>query len=276
VAESLQLSLHTVDECWHAQRLCVLTPESRTPRVLPLETLVFDDDQVLLDGRVIDQSPTLAYALLNKPKHVTSSARDPSGKSDLSPFLRAMPPGCFAVGRLDRDTTGLLLFTNDGDLASAVLRPDHQTTKTYWLWLDEAVPDDDPRLSQLTEGILHNSQRLAAQSARILARTEYSTELELTLTQGRKRQVRLMCRALDLHLVHLHRNRIGPLTDAHLALGSWRSLEEAEVEALWQALGGRKKVRQRQMLALTRKANEARSAGTPLLRLEHWLEGSVE
>ncbi|HWZ87897.1 MAG TPA: hypothetical protein VNW92_03580, partial [Polyangiaceae bacterium] len=76
-------------------------------------------------------------------------------------------------------------------------------------------------------------------------------------------------------LVHLHRSRIGPLTDAHLALGSWRSLDEVEVEALWQAVGGRSKIRQRQLLALTRKANEARSAGAPLARLEHWLERSL-
>jgi 23S rRNA pseudouridine2605 synthase len=272
VAESLSLSLQEVDERWRAGRLSVITPASPEPQLLPLETLVFDDDQVLLDGIAIAPRPEPVYALLNKPKHVTSTASDPEGKSDLSPYLRAMPPGCFAVGRLDRETTGLLLFTSDGDLANAVLRPDHETAKTYWLWLDEAISDEDPRLSQLTAGVAHNGEQLYAKQVRILARSEHATELELTLTQGKKRQIRHMCRKLDLHLVHLHRRQIGPLTDANLALGSWRLLAPSEVEALWQAVGGRHDLRQRKVLALTRLAKKAREAGAPLERLEGWLE----
>jgi pseudouridine synthase len=183
-----------------------------------------------------------------------------------------MPPGCFAVGRLDRETTGLLLFTSDGDLANAVLRPDHETTKTYWLWLDDAISEQDARLARLTAGVPHDGEQLYAKQARILARSEHATELELTLTQGKKRQIRHMCRALDLHLVHLHRRQIGPLTDANLALGSWRMLSASEVEALWQAVGGRQDLRRRKILALTRQASTARDAGVPLLRLERWLE----
>ncbi len=272
VAEGLGLSLQRVDECWRAGRLLVVTPERAERQLLALETLVFDDDQVLLDGVPIARRVPLVYALLNKPMHVTSSARDPSGKGDLSLYLRAMPPGCFPVGRLDRDTTGLLLFTNDGDLASAVLRPDHETTKTYWLWLDETVSDDDSRLARLVEGVSLDGRLLGAKCARVVARSEHATELELTLTQGRKRQVRRMCRALGLRLVHLHRRRIGPLTDAGLALGAWRLLARAESDALWRAVGGRAKVRQRQVAALARQAHAARMAGTPHTRLEQWLE----
>jgi len=271
VAEGLAVSLQHVDERWHAGRLRVVTPDNAAPRRLPLEALVFDDDTVLLDGVALEGGRPPVYALLNKPKYVTSTARDPRGKSDLSPYLRAMPQGCFAVGRLDRETTGLLLFTSDGELASAVLRPDHQTTKTYWLWLDETLSDDDPRLDSLLQGVSHNGELLTAQHARITARSEYATELELTLTQGRKRQVRHMCRALDLRLVHLHRSRIGSLTDAGLELGSWRSLTPTEIDGLWQSAGGRAKVRSRKLLALTRHASDARTAGAPLARLEHWL-----
>ena len=276
VAESLRLSLQDVDERWRAGRLRVMTPQSPEPQLLPIDTLVFDDDQMLLDGIAIARGPKPVYALLNKPKYVTSTASDPDGKSDLSPYLRAMPPGCFAVGRLDRETTGLLLFTSDGDLANAVLRPDHETTKTYWLWLDDTISDEDPRLAKLTAGVLHNGRLLSAQRARILARSEHATELELTLTQGRKRQIRHMCRALDLHLVQLHRRQIGPLSDADLGLGTWRLLSRAEVEALWQAVGGRDKLRQRKVLALTRQASAARDAGAPHARLEAWLERERE
>jgi 23S rRNA pseudouridine2605 synthase len=272
VAEGAAVALQIVDEWWLVDRVRVVSPDSAEPRSLPLDALVFEDDDVLLDGVPLERAATLVYGILNKPKHVTSTARDPTGKSDLSPWLRAMPAGCFAVGRLDRETTGLLLFTNDGELASAVLRPDHETTKTYWLWLDEVVSDADPRLTQLVQGVLHNGGQLSAKSARILAHSDYATELELTLTQGRKRQVRHMCRALDLHLVHLHRRRIGPLTDAELALGDWRLLDQAEVDALWHAAGGRAPIRRRKIAALARHASEARAAGTPQLRLERWLE----
>jgi 23S rRNA pseudouridine2605 synthase len=276
IAESLALSLQDVDERWHAGRVSVITPEHLEPQLLPLETLVFEDDQVLFDGAAIERREGRTYALLNKPKHVTSTASDPEGKSDLSPYLRAMPEGCFAVGRLDRETTGLLLFTSDGDLANAVLRPDHETTKTYWLWLDEAISDDDPRLTQLATGVPHNGQRLYAKHVRILARSEHATELELTLTQGKKRQIRHMCRALDLHLVHLHRRQIGPLTDAGLALGSWRLLSQTEVEALWRAVGGKDDLRQRKVLALARLARRARDAGAAEERLEAWLGPELE
>ncbi|MEO7035328.1 MAG: pseudouridine synthase [Polyangiaceae bacterium] len=270
VAQRLGLSLQTVDEYWHAGRLCVVTPEV-DGGALALDALVFDEDQVLLDGVLIVGSPPPVYALLNKPKHVTSTAHDPDGKSCLSPYLQAMPAGCFPVGRLDRETTGLLLCTSDGELANAVLRPDHETTKTYWLWLDEAVADDDERLATLLSGVDHHGQRLSAKEAHIAARSEYATELTLTLTQGKKRQVRHMCRALNFHLVHLHRKRIGPLTDAGLALGAWRLLEPAEVDALWVAVGGRAKLRARKVAALRRNALEARAAAAPLFRLEQWL-----
>ena len=272
-AERLDLSLALVDEYWHAGRLRVVTPESHESQRFELEALVFDEDRVLLDGVAIGRAGTAKYAILNKPKHVTSTARDPDGKSDLSPYLRAMSAGCFAVGRLDRETTGLLLFTNDGDLANAVLRPDHETTKTYWLWLDQPLSAADPRLTALVEGVSHHGQRLFAKSARIVASDEDATELELTLVQGRKRQIRHMCRSLDLHLVHLHRRSIGPLTDTGLPVGAWRWLSSSEVEVLWHAVGGRAHLRARKIRALTRQASAARDAGTPHLRLEHWLRG---
>ena len=271
VAERLALSLQLVDEHWQEGRLRVITPQSARPQLLPLEALVFHDDQLLLDGAPIEGEPAKSYALLNKPTQVTSTVYDPVGMTDLSPYLRQMPRGCFPVGRLDRETSGLLLFTSDGDLANAVLRPDHETSKTYWLWLDDVLEPDDPRLAQLCQGVPHHGQLLTAKHARISAQSEYATELELTLTQGKKRQIRHMCRLLDLHLQHLHRSRIGSLSDAGLALGHWRLLSPDEVEALWLAVGGRARLRQRKVLALFRLARAARAAGAPNGRLEAWL-----
>jgi len=275
-AESLALPLQVVDQYWGAGRIQVVTPEHERPQPLALESLVFQDDQLLFDGLLVQGLPPRSYALLNKPTQVTSTTYDPTGQANLSPYLRQMPAGCFPVGRLDRETSGLLLCTNDGDLANAVLRPDHETTKTYWLWLDDVLEPSDPRLTQLQQGVEHNGQLLVAKEARIVARTDYATELELTLTQGKKRQIRHMCRALQLHLEHLHRSRIGPLSDAGLPLGSWRPLETEEVEALWSATGGRARLRQRKIAALFRLAHAARQARSPLSRLEAWLAGETQ
>lgn len=276
VAECLASPLQVVEEYWRAGRIQVITPESDYPQQLALEALVFADDRLLLDGALIEGMPARSYVLLNKPKGVTSTTHDPDGRTDLSPYLRQMPAGCFPVGRLDRETSGLLLCTNDGNLAHAVLRPDHQTTKTYWLWLDEELDASDPRLDQLLQGVPHEGELLTAKAARILARSEYATELELILTEGKKRQIRHMCRVLGLRLVHLHRSRIGPLSDSGLALGSFRLLATEEVEALWSATGGRAQVRKRRVAALVHVAQAAREAGTPLCRLESWLSDESE
>jgi 23S rRNA pseudouridine2605 synthase len=270
------LPLQRVAEAWSAGRIRVITPESDEPRLLPLDALIFAEDELLFDGVRIEGLPPRSYALLNKPKLVTSTTYDPDGRQNLSTYLREMPQGCFPVGRLDRETSGLLLCTNDGDLANAVLRPDHETTKTYWLWLDDTLEPDDPRLVRLLEGVDHHGQLLAAKAARIVARTEYATELELTLTQGKNHQIRHMCRALELHLTHLHRSRIGPLSDAGLALGTWRALSAEEVAALWSATGGKAWLRRRKLAALCRLARAARESSAPNPRLEAFLAAEPE
>jgi 23S rRNA pseudouridine2605 synthase len=229
--------------------------------------LVFEDDEVLLDGRTMTPKLRHEHVILNKPRSVTSTVRDPEGRADLRRFLCEMPEGLFPIGRLDRETTGLLAFTSDGDLAQAVLHPDHHTDKLYWLWLDEHVTDDDPRLSALTSGVEIRDGIARAERVRILHRTGDLTELLVTLREGKNRQIRRMCRALDFHLVALHRRAIGPIELGTLALGAWRSLETAEVEALWAATGGRDHVQDRKIAALVAHAARVRAERSPHLRL---------
>jgi pseudouridine synthase len=233
---------------------------------------VFEDDVVLLDGhRVFPRQSHQSY-LLNKPRGVTCSTRDPDGKRDLSEYLALLPDGTFPVGRLDRETTGLLLFTTDGDLATALLRPEHSTPKVYWLWLDECLTQKDPRFAGLTSGVqLHDGPAHAA-NASILAQTPAYTELLLTLHAGRNRQIRRMCHALDLRLVHLHRRNVGRLGLGLLPLGSLRPLRNEEVEGLWEDAGGRALVEWRRVEALRKDAEIARNLGLPFARLERWLE----
>ena len=122
--------------------------------------------------------------------------------------------------------------TNDGDLANAVLHPDHETNKIYWLWLDEHVPDADPRLERMTLGVPLARGRFVAHAASVsvLHRTDSHTELMVTLREGKNRQIRRMCRELRFKLTHLHRKAIGPLSLGELPVGEWRPLDGDEVD----------------------------------------------
>jgi 23S rRNA pseudouridine2605 synthase len=237
--------------------------------------IVFEDDVVTVDGARVEPLRQHHHAMLNKPSGVTSTAVDPLGARDLSEYLAQMPRGAFPVGRLDRDTTGLLVFTTDGDLATALLRPEHATRKVYWLWLDGSVPDDDPRLKAFADGVPVASGTARATDVRGLARTETCTEVLVTLQTGTNRQIRRMCKAVGLHLVHLHRKSVGSLELGHLPLGAWRPLTDGEVEDLWRAAGGRGLVQQRQIAALVGRARAARAEGCPHARLETWLARHV-
>jgi 23S rRNA pseudouridine2605 synthase len=210
--------------------------------------------------------------LLNKPTKVTCTARDPKGKRDLSEWLAQLPPGVFPVGRLDRDTTGALLFTNDGDLATALLQPSHETTKRYWLWLNETLAEGDSKLERFREGVSLPLGDLRAKSVTIHETTPDYTVIHVELNEGKNRQIRRMCRALDLRLLHLHRDSIASIKLLDLALSEMRRLSDSEAEELWESAGGRRKVESSQHNALSAQAARARSLGFPLFRLENWLK----
>ncbi|MEN9579140.1 MAG: hypothetical protein RJA70_2149 [Pseudomonadota bacterium] len=268
VRDATTLSIVNIHAAWDAGRL-KLQAKSAPPAPVTLNTLVFEGDSVLLDGERLSRRTEHYAALLNKPMSVSCTVRDPDGKADLRPWLKQMPAGVFPVGRLDRDTTGLLLFSTDGDLSNVVLRPERHTDKTYWLWLNEQFSVDDPRLQALVDR--NNPKYDGARHAEIFHLTEHYVELLLTLEQGKNRQIRRLCRALNLRLLHLHRKRIGPLTDEGLGLGQFRELSSDEVESLWEATGGRQSLRQSQLQALGGLAERLQHAGTPDARLEAWL-----
>lgn len=270
LSDATTLSLVQIRAAWAAGRVAVAR-EGADIEPWGLADLVFHGDTVLLDGRAVYLRGEHCHAILNKPPGVTSTARDPDGRADLRPWLAQMPPGMSAVGRLDRETTGLMLFTTDGDLQAAVLRPDQHTPKTYWLWLDEAVAAEDSRLARLTDGIVSAERRLNAEAVAITARSSDFTEVELTLTQGCHRQIRRMCHALGLRLVHLHRKAIGPIVLGFLEPGQWRLLTAVESADLWRVLGGPERQHREKTAALATQAARARAAGAPLARLEAWL-----
>lgn len=246
------------------------------------ERLVFPNDAVFLDGKAVRPRREQRTILFHKPPDLTTTLADTLGRADLSGPLENMPEGCAPVGRLDRATTGALLLTTDGDLLNAVLLPEHHVPKVYRLDLDEAVDDDDARLTRLVEGVETPIGVLRAETVRLGERRpgrvvtggppdHGETELWLTLREGKNRQIRRMCRAVKLRLRHLHRVSIGPVRLGSLAEGDWRDLSAAEVESLWRAVGGREHVWKRRRAALCRQAEQARKRGAPDRRLERWL-----
>ena len=274
VRESSSLSLGGIRRAWSEGRIRVRGAGSSASdaRVRELNHLIYEGDVVELDGQPLEPRARHYSAVLNKPAAVTSSARDPLGQEDLSPWLSRMPGGTFPVGRLDRETTGLLLFTTDGELADAVLQPLRHTDKVYWLWLDEELAADDPRLLAMVQP---NPRFDCAKHVSILHRSAQHVELELTLDTGKHHQIRRLCRALRLRLVHLHRRSIGPVSLGDLPIGEFRPLEPREVLDLWEVVGGRARVCDAQIAALWRHAQKARRASRPDARLEAWLDGNA-
>jgi len=237
--------------------------------VLGLHYLVHEGDAVELDGALLWPRSEHCTAMLNKPAAVTSTAKDPLGQSDLTPWLAQMPRGMFPVGRLDRETTGLLLFTTDGDLAEAVLQPKGHVDKKYWLWLNEELTPTDPRLLAMTQPNPHFD---CAKHVELSSSTPDHAQLEVTLDQGKHHQIRRLCRALGLRLLHLHRRSIGPLSLDGLELGESRPLAPTELALLWAAAGGSERIRAAQLAALRRHAAQAREREQPDVRLDAWLE----
>lgn len=187
-----------------------------------------DHDRVEVDGAVVGVRPGLVHYLLNKPAGVVTTAADPQGRPTVVELVPA-EPRVFPVGRLDVGTEGLLLLTNDGDLAQRVAHPSHGVDKEYL-----AEVDGQPSrgaLRQLREGVALDDGVTAPAKVALVG----DHALRITIHEGRNRQVRRMCDAVGHPVLRLVRTRIGPLADRRLAPGEWRPLTQAEVRALERA-----------------------------------------
>jgi 23S rRNA pseudouridine2605 synthase len=192
-----------------------------------LNTFVEAHDRVEVDGSPVAKQ-RLAYVLLNKPRGVVTTARDPQGRPTVVDLVghesRVVP-----VGRLDVDTTGALLLTNDGPLAHRLAHPRYGVEKVYEVEV-EGDPDEET-LRRLREGVELDDGRTAPAKARRLGRGR----IELTLHEGRNRQVRRMCEAVGHAVRRLHRSRYAGLEVGDLEPGGWRELSAVEVAGLERA-----------------------------------------
>ena len=189
-------------------------------------------DVVEVDGAQIGVKAGLVHYLLHKPAGVITTASDPQGRATVLDLVPA-EPRVFPVGRLDGDSEGLLLLTNDGDLTHRLTHPRYGVDKEYLV----EVEGDPSRgaLARLREGVeLEDGRTAPAKVAQLDARL-----LRITIHEGRNRQVRRMCEAIGHPVLRLVRTRIGPLTDRLLKPGEWRALTQEEVRALERAAAGK-------------------------------------
>ncbi len=191
-------------------------------------------DRVALDGTGVNVDPDLRYFAFHKPAGVTTTVRDPHAKLDLTGFF---PPGprVFAVGRLDRETEGLLLLTNDGELAHRLMHPRYAVEREYLAEV-EGVPTER-HAARLRRGVELEDGPARAVSARPVARAGRRGAMRLVLVEGRKREVRRMLAAIGLPVRRLVRVRLGPVRLGRLRPGQTRPLSPQEVRSLFRAAG---------------------------------------
>ena len=186
-------------------------------------------DRVRLDGKPL-QSRERVYLLLYKPTGYLTTYRDPKGRPTVYDLIADLGTFVSPVGRLDLDTSGLLLMTNDNQLAERVTNPASHVPKTYLVKASKRLTDE--QLQRLRDGVeLADGPTRPARVRRVRDSEKY-THLEITLTEGRNRQVRRMIEALDAAVIKLVRVRIGPVAIGALQIGKWRSLSPAELRAL--------------------------------------------
>lgn len=196
-------------------------------------------DDIRVDGRRLRAAEPRRYLLLNKPRGYVSTRDDPQRRPTVIDLLKGVREYVYPVGRLDYDSEGLLLLTNDGDLAARLMHPRHGVERVYEARV-RGVPDRR-EMGRLSKGIVIDGRRTAPAQARLLRAIDAASGpqavVELTLREGRKHQARLMCEAIGHPVVRLRRVRIGPIADERLKSGRWRELTRRELERLKNAAG---------------------------------------
>ena len=188
-------------------------------------------DDIRVDGRRIKIPDRHLYLLVNKPRGYVTTRSDPQKRPTVIDLLAGVTDYVYPVGRLDFDSEGLLILTNDGDLAAKLTHPRHGVPRVYEATV-LGVPDDHD-VRRLAKGVTIDGQRTGPAEVTAIG----PSRLRITVREGRNRQVRKMCDAIGHPVTELRRVAIGPLRDARLKLGAWRVLTTHEVERLRAAAG---------------------------------------
>ena len=188
-----------------------------------------EQDEILLDGKPLPQGQEPVYILLNKPRGYVTTLSDEQGRPNAAQLVADCGVRVYPVGRLDMDSEGLLLFTNDGTFANTLMHPKHQVKKTYDVWVTGYVPGAEIRLARPIE---LDGYTIRKPEVKLLKAEGNRARLRVTIHEGRNRQIRRMCQAAGMTVTRLRRIREGSLSLGDLAPGAWRYLTREEVARL--------------------------------------------
>jgi 23S rRNA pseudouridine2605 synthase len=192
-------------------------------------------EEVRVDGHLVNLDPNIKYYALHKPAGVVTTMSDPQGRADITAYLPPEGPRVFPVGRLDQDTEGLLLLTNDGELANRLTHPSFGVEKEYLAEVEG--PATDKQLARVRTGVDLEDGPASAARIRRVGSVGDRLALRVVMTEGRKREVRRLLAAVGLPVVRLVRLRVGPVQLGDLAPGELRELSHADRTALYLEAG---------------------------------------
>lgn len=193
------------------------------------DTADVTEDVIEVDGKRLPKAGKKVYLMLNKPRGYVTTLSDEKGRKNAAELVAGCGVRVYPVGRLDMDSEGLLLFTNDGEFANLMMHPRHEVDKTYRVWVTNFAPE---KLDALAEPIELDGYTIKKPRVRPVRTEPTRAIVDVTIHEGRNRQVRRMCQAAGLEVARLKRIREGKLHIGDLKPGAWRYLEPEEIEAL--------------------------------------------
>lgn len=188
-----------------------------------------DADEITIDGQPLPAQGEHIYLMLHKPRGYVTTLSDEKGRKNAAQLVADCGVRVYPVGRLDMDSEGLLLFTNDGAFANRLMHPSHEVKKTYRVQVRGYSPENVRRLREPVE---LDGYRIRPPEVQVINETQDGAVLEITIHEGRNRQVRRMCQMVGMYVKRLVRIREGSLALGDLKPGAWRYLTEAEIRAL--------------------------------------------
>ena len=199
-------------------------------KITEMGVQVEDHQVICVDGKRVRPEGEKHYIMYHKPAGEVTTVSDPEGRATVLDRFRDYPVRLYPVGRLDYDSEGLLLLTNDGDLTERMLHPSMEVDKTYLVRVSNQVTPEEAR--QLERGVMVDGRKTARAKVHILSVQNLFTDMIITIHEGRNRQVRKMVEQIGHQVVMLRRIRFGPLKLGELPRGMWRPLTQEELDAL--------------------------------------------
>lgn len=187
-------------------------------------------DKVMVCGKRVIAQKNKVYIMLHKPRGYVTTMSDERGRKTVNDLVKDLPERVFPVGRLDRDSEGLIFMTNDGDFANTLTHPSRHVNKTYRVTVREKV--DEEQIVQMEMGIVLDDVKTQPCEVWVIERGENRTVLGFTIHEGRNRQIRRMCEAVGLTVIRLKRVEIAGVKLGMLPQGKWRELNEREMQRL--------------------------------------------